>query len=107
MGLRCLLASLAALFMASQAAARSPAGELDVTFGVAGRIEDIDCLGAALAVQTDGKIITGGSSHGGIGSQCVARYLPDGSPDAAFGTAGKVTLPGAPSVFDFRVDSTG
>jgi uncharacterized delta-60 repeat protein len=44
-----------------------------------------------LAVQMDGRIIVTGSVFG-IDS-LMLRYLPDGSPDPAFGTGGRVTTP--------------
>lgn len=67
-------------------------GSLDVTFGAGGKVLLPDALanGRALALQPDGKIVVagfGGPTHAGA----VARYNPDGSPDATFGTGGLAT----------------
>jgi uncharacterized delta-60 repeat protein len=50
----------------------------------------------AMAVQPDGKVLAVGVNEGSANGWLVARYFPDGSPDASFGTPnGYVTLPGA------------
>src|SRR6185437_69189 len=42
-----------------------------------------------VAVQPDGRIVAGGAVvAGGASDFFVARYNPDGSPDASFGPAG-------------------
>jgi uncharacterized delta-60 repeat protein len=75
-------------------------GQLDGSFGTAGmvvtdfgvarapRCVELCGLGAAaVAIQGDGKII----AAGGKGSEfALARYLPDGRLDPAFGSGGKV-----------------
>jgi uncharacterized delta-60 repeat protein len=65
-------------------------GAFDDTFGGTGLVT-AGCGsgggGGGLALQPDGKIL---AAVGG----CAFRYLPDGSPDPDFGTAGIVTLPG-------------
>jgi uncharacterized delta-60 repeat protein len=77
-------------------------GDLDTTFGVAGKVTS-DFLtpedsANAIAIQSDGKIVAGGQA----GQPCnfiacrgpvfaLARYNKDGSPDTTFGAAGKVT----------------
>ena len=73
------------------------AGDLDPTFGTGGHVRTD--LGTAydtaydVATQPDGKILVGGwGGHRLV----VARYLPDGSPDYAFGGGGGVVkLPSA------------
>lgn len=47
----------------------------------------------ALTVQRDGKIVVagGGDSYNGGNRLILARFLPDGSPDAGFGREGKVS----------------
>jgi uncharacterized delta-60 repeat protein len=81
----------------------NPDGSLDTGFGSGGTV--LTDFGGAIdkarsvAVQADGKIVVAGfaedlSSPASIG---VARYNPDGSPDATFGSAGKVTTPTAGS----------
>lgn len=70
------------------------AGALDPTFGAAGLVVT-DIAGgtaAALALQPDGKLVVAGSAApAGKSVVLVARYLADGTPDAAFGTNGLVT----------------
>lgn len=65
-------------------------GSLDTFFGTGGRVTtdlgDYDFASAA-AVQSDGKIVVGGTSGAAFG---LARYRPDGSLDPAFGSGGKV-----------------
>ena len=47
--------------------------------------------GTAVALQPDGKIVSGGDFNYGPGQLCVYRYLPDGTLDKAFGINGRVT----------------
>jgi uncharacterized delta-60 repeat protein len=70
-------------------------GVLDSTFGINGKVTSafnaFDCEGKALAIQADGKMVVVGSSNNGTFNQfAVARFNLDGSPDASFGTNGKV-----------------
>jgi uncharacterized delta-60 repeat protein len=70
-------------------------GRLDPAFGSGGQvITDFggrDMRVAGVAVQSDGKIVIGGPSYSnGFGNFALARYNPDGSLDAAFGTGGEV-----------------
>ena len=75
-----------------------PNGSLDAGFGSGGKVIT-DFFGnldeaAAVAVQPDGKIIAAGFARRDAGLNddfALARYNADGSPDASFGTAGKVT----------------
>lgn len=78
----------------------TPDGQLDESFGTAGKVvtdfgvpRADKCVGAcqhgaaAVAIQTDGKIVT----TGGKGSDfALARYLPDGRLDPSFGRGGQV-----------------
>jgi uncharacterized delta-60 repeat protein len=74
----------------------NPDGSPDHSFGNGGKVvtkfgadssEDI----AAIALQTDGKIIAIGSTHNGSSFDfAIARYNPNGSLDPAFGEGGKV-----------------
>ena len=72
------------------------AGELDASFGAGGivlaAVGDGEEGGAnALAVQPDGKlVVTGQASDGPASRVLVARFNPDGSPDAGFGAGGAV-----------------
>jgi len=72
-----------------------PDGLVDLTFGTEGRT----LLGGpggttwvvrGIAVQPDGKILVSGSADGVM---AVARFLPDGTPDGTFGTAGTALAP--------------
>ena len=73
----------------------NPNGALDASFGVGGKVAT--AIGShsyadALAVQPDGKLVVAGG--GDTGSQrgfALARYNGNGSLDASFGSAGKVT----------------
>lgn len=70
-------------------------GSIDNSFGSGGKIvtpvrNDKDYI-RALAIQTDGKIIAGGSSFGATGDDfALVRYNTDGSVDESFGESGKL-----------------
>ncbi len=70
-------------------------GSLDSSFGVGGYVATAFDA-AAVALQPDGKIVVAGAMSEGSdefeGSEfAVARYNPNGSPDASFGTDGITT----------------
>ena len=74
-------------------------GSLDAGFGNAGKVTTAiggkgNDVAAAVAVQTDGKILVAGSSDQGATGMdfVVVRYNADGSLDAGFGNGGKVTI---------------
>jgi uncharacterized delta-60 repeat protein len=72
----------------------NPGGSLDTTFGTGGKVvTPIAASGGgeayAMALQTDGKIVVGGSS-GDNRDFVIARYNPTGSLDTSFGTGGVV-----------------
>jgi uncharacterized delta-60 repeat protein len=75
------------------------AGELDPTFGVGGQLtfdfDDSTDIAKAVAVQPDGKLVVVGTTYTDnnyTGEDfALARLLPDGSLDGAFGTGGLVT----------------
>ncbi len=76
-----------------------PDGTLDPTFGTGGKVTTRFGLfgggtGAhGVAVQADGKIVLAGTTFGSTTQLDfgLARYNPNGSLDATFGTGGKVT----------------
>lgn len=82
-------------------------GTLDPTFGVGGVVSTTagsDVAVRALLVQSDGRILVGGSGSGvttiGDGTFLLARYLGDGTLDGEFGDGGIVrtdVTPGARS----------
>jgi uncharacterized delta-60 repeat protein len=74
------------------------AGDLDLTFGISGKVTTDFNLSAdeahSVFVQTDGKIIVAGSVNDvstGTVDFGLSRYNSDGSLDTSFGTSGKVT----------------
>lgn len=79
-------------------------GALDTGFGDAGRVVtdfggDNDRAFALLAMP-DGRLVAGGQTNrtGGTGLDfALARYLPDGRPDPAFGNGGQVVAAILPS----------
>ena len=71
-------------------------GRLDASFGTGGLVVTDFGPGSAAAqgvvVQPDGRIVVAGHSPVGLGNDfAVARYNADGTPDATFGTGGRVT----------------
>jgi uncharacterized delta-60 repeat protein len=70
-------------------------GSIDSTFGSGGRaVTDFGVLelGQAAALQPDGKIVVAGRVASNLADSelGVARFNADGTPDASFGSAGKV-----------------
>lgn len=84
-----------------------PDGTLDPSFGEFGFV-DLPSSGsfsspeqwAGIAVQTDGRIVITANAANGAGGWLVRRYMPDGSPDASFGTAGETYLFPAAGFYD-------
>src|SRR5207245_5340246 len=73
----------------------NPDGSLDPSFGSGGRVlTDFggDDEAAALALQSDGKIVVTGFSFSDAGGSdiALARSNPDGTLDASFGSGGRV-----------------
>ncbi len=74
-----------------------PDGSVDTGFGSAGKVLTDFGAGteslAAIALQTDGKIVAVGQSYTNFGYVALARYGTDGSLDTTFGAGtGKVTV---------------
>lgn len=75
----------------------NPNGVVDNTFGTAGVVTTnfgtSDDYGNAIVIQSDQKIVVAGTSieNGAQIRYSTARYLPNGSLDAGFGTGGTVT----------------
>jgi uncharacterized delta-60 repeat protein len=80
-------------------------GSFDPTFGIGGVVRaalgggpsgEQSAESRQLSFQSDGKIVVGGdaSNSSGKGELLVARFNPDGRPDASFGSGGR-TLTGA------------
>ncbi|MBI3456793.1 MAG: hypothetical protein HY002_13540 [Candidatus Rokubacteria bacterium] len=72
----------------------NPDGTLDLGFGSGGKVTTDfgpgDVAGQGLALQPDGKIVVAGRTGAAF---ALARYQPNGTLDASFGTGGKVTSP--------------
>jgi uncharacterized delta-60 repeat protein len=62
-----------------------PDGMLDKTFGTDGKVTAVIRGLARIALQTDGKLVLGGSMNGGL---ALARYTSTGALDSSFGTNG-------------------
>ncbi len=88
-------------------------GTPDAGFGTAGVVVGdfgaaIDDTAYAVALQKDGKILLGGLRGRPDVDGAIARYLPNGTLDASFGTGGIVTTPGScGSVMDLVVQPNG
>ena len=68
----------------------NPDGTLDTTFGTAGQVltpANQNVAGYGVAVQGDGKIVLAGEQANDF---YLARFNPDGTPDATFGASGIV-----------------
>jgi uncharacterized delta-60 repeat protein len=89
-----LLTTLCAMPMAG--VAQQP-GDLDTSFGAAGKVVTyigLSNVGQAVALQPDGKIVMGGYSFdlATLSNEfALTRYMPDGNLDASFGGDGIVT----------------
>ncbi len=73
----------------------NPDGSLDTTFGTNGSVQNAAVSQAnKIAIQPDGKLVVIGfsGSTASDAKQTVARFLPSGAPDTAFGTNGITTL---------------
>jgi uncharacterized delta-60 repeat protein len=75
----------------------NPDGSLDAAFGSYGVVRTdfggADDVAAAVAIQSDGKIVAAGTAVvKGKNVFAAARYRSDGSVDTTFGSKGKVTV---------------
>jgi uncharacterized delta-60 repeat protein len=79
-------------------------GSPDLSFGTNGRVTTTAMANAAaVAVQTDGKIV----AAGGYGPFEVARYNTDGSLDASFGTNGITSTSLAQQAQAVKIEADG
>ena len=72
------------------------AGDLDSSFGVAGRVtttfSSSEAAATALAIQSDGQLVVAGQIFNGVNHDfAVARFNSDGSLDSTFSSDGKFT----------------
>jgi len=91
------VAIVLALVLAAPASASPGPGKLDRTFGRRGAVllafpNEPAAYGYDVAIQPDGRIVVVGEvDHGNFRYDlAVARLLPDGRPDASFGSGGEV-----------------
>ena len=90
------------LFIANQAVAQ--AGHLDASFAKGGIFATTDnrTSAAALAIQSDGKIVVAGTGTGNNGlTDVLFRLKTDGKLDASFGSGGVVNFQPTTLVFGF------
>lgn len=84
----CTLLSVLALVLAQPSISLAVPGQLDTTFGTAGKVTTsfgTDSGAGGIAVQKDGKIVIAGSSSNGTNSTfALVRYNTDGSLDQSF-----------------------
>ena len=92
-----LVVGLSSVLVAARGAPATHPGGHDPTFGKGGHaVTDVAGgadSGQAVAIQADQKIVVGGEAvlATGFGDFGLARYLPDGTLDPAFGDGGLVT----------------
>ncbi len=87
-----------------------PDGSPDPSFGIDGvalsNFDNTKEWGYAVAIQSDGRIVVAGNTYNGPPNYdddfTLARYLPDGTPDASFGNGGKVKIDGGSSYESFN-----
>lgn len=106
--MRLLATSFAVALTAFAGIAQAAPGGLDPTFGTGGRVvTDFNLstdIANAVALQADGKLVVVGTTYTNNDYSgedfAIARYNPDGSIDASFGTNGRVTtdFPGLAAV---------
>lgn len=92
---RYLLPAIVALVFGLTLSAQALPGDLDLTFDIDGKVTlpvgvSTNDLANAVAIQTDGKIVVGGTSSSNF---TLVRFNVDGSLDTTFGTGGIVVTP--------------
>src|SRR5262245_42515997 len=86
------LVRAALLGLLAPAALMAAPGDLDTSFGDGGKVmTDFGAaeVAAAMAIQPDGKLVVAGRTTANA-NIALARYLPNGSLDAGFGSGGLV-----------------
>lgn len=90
-----ILAATLVITALSISEASAAAGDLDVTFGINGKVTTLIGSGSSaksIALQGDGKIVVAGDSYNGSDSDfSVARYNSNGTLDSSFNSDGTVT----------------
>ena len=94
----CVFLILLTIIWAGWQTARAASGDLDPSFGSAGKVvTDLaggsNDFGNSIAIQPDGKIVVAGRSGVyPLFHSALARYNTDGSLDQSFGTGGKTVI---------------
>src|SRR5690242_369082 len=111
---RAVLASALAAFLilsVSFRLVRAASGDLDSSFGTAGKVTlafpGANDVARATAIQSDGKIIAAGTDGNDF---MLVRYNSNGSVDTTFGSSGRVTTDFSGSIdqaFAVLIDSNG
>lgn len=83
----------------------TPGGLIDSSFGDQGRVFVSSATAAALALDTEGRILVGGSST--LGSHTVFRFNEDGTPDRYFGRQGKFNIPDSSTLTALTIQTDG
>jgi len=90
-----VILSTSVLLATAQGVAFAAAGDLDTSFGGDGRVTTDftqgDDYAWAVAVQSDGKIVTAGQAGGSGGRFALVRYNTNGTLDSTFSGDGKLT----------------
>lgn len=84
---------IALLIVLLAVGANAAPGDLDLTFGIGGKVVTTTGygeIGSAVALQADGKIVVAGAQDAFLGRGLVVRYNSDGSVDTSFGIGGLI-----------------
>jgi uncharacterized delta-60 repeat protein len=96
-----VVAATALVFLRFALPAFAAAGDLDLAFGIGGKVttdfSPKQDIANGVAIQTNGKIVVGGASGGGA-KFALARYNTDGSLDTTFSGNGMLTTDFTPGV---------
>jgi uncharacterized delta-60 repeat protein len=82
----------------------NPDGTLDQTFGTGGKVVSNTGLATSATLQSDGKLLVGGTDESTRHGFLLARYNSNGTLDTSFGNLGMVTTPiGSGDAFSFGI----
>jgi len=108
---RILILCIIAVTLASAVPTGAKPGTLDPRFGSDGIVTAFPngAIATAVGIDAERRITAVGYTVGARADVVAARFLPDGTPDPAFGTNGRVRfdLGGVADAFDVAVTSVG
>jgi uncharacterized delta-60 repeat protein len=82
----------------------NPDGTLDQTFGTGGKVISNAGTATSVALQSDGKLLVGGTDESSRHEFMLTRFNSNGTLDTSFGTLGMVTTPiGSGDAFSFGI----